>query len=222
MNVAPHKAEQWVKHLQRFLLSDTEDFTSNWITLAPVAILLNLSGNNNVRMPTFGCELRVEIDRNAVGNGTFALLPSGVQDPFMAPSWTLGSSLWRFTGVNSARKTNGDAATLALATAAPIITLASYSVTFTLSNRISGSIAARVGGTAGTSRSTNATFTETIVAGAGTGFDFLPSSDFAGDISAVTVYPSTAPGTTSVALYTCPDAIAALRSTEAFSTITLP
>jgi hypothetical protein len=64
----------------------------------------------------------------------------------------------------------------------------SYSVTFTVSNRTAGSIRANVGGgTNGTFRSTNATFTETIVSGSDNYIRFEATSTFDGDIDDVAI-----------------------------------
>ena len=60
-------------------------------------------------------------------------------------------------------------------------------VTFTVSGRSAGSITPKVGTTAGTARSTNATFEEQIVAGAGSLLEFTPTTDFDGSIDNVTV-----------------------------------
>lgn len=60
-------------------------------------------------------------------------------------------------------------------------------VTFTVSGRSAGSVTATIGGTAGTARSTNATFSETIHAGATTLVEFSATSDFDGSIDNVSV-----------------------------------
>jgi len=213
MNVAPHKAEQWVKNHDRLLLSDTEQFLA---APGPIPVLLNRSGVGNLRQPTFGTELRLLIDRNAVGNGTF-LVPQPTPQP-----WVL-TALWKLTGNGTARLTPGDVLSLATAGGVIVTPTITYNVTFTITNYTgAGTITPTVGDTAGTARSANGTFTEAIISGAGSKFELLPSAAFGGDISNVLVYPNTAPGTLAAALYTCPDANVALRSTEAYTTITLP
>jgi hypothetical protein len=63
-----------------------------------------------------------------------------------------------------------------------------YYVTFTVSGRTAGSVTVDVGGTSGTARSTNATFTETIHGGsADTEIAFSATSDFDGSIDDVSV-----------------------------------
>ncbi|NIN36631.1 MAG: hypothetical protein GTO60_16670 [Gammaproteobacteria bacterium] len=64
----------------------------------------------------------------------------------------------------------------------------SYELTFTISGRTAGNLTPALGATSGTTRSTNATFTETIVS-AGTDLIFNPSSDFDGSIDNVTLTP---------------------------------
>lgn len=354
MNCAPHRAESWVRHHDRLLLSDTEQFLA-----APVAVLLNRSGVNNIRQPAFGLELRLLIDRNAVGDGTFVIPPPSspyfqsvavagfptlttgpnvignpsfaVPQPPLKP-WTLGA-LWALTAYGTARKTaggtaalevlgavvetsevykvsftirnrtagsiyaipgNGDAGefhsangtvteiltagaqtkfalipssdfageitnvtvykmlaavdppqpwvygaewsytglgsarkrtggTAALDVLACLVVGASYSVTFTLTNYIGGgTVTPTCGTTAGTARSANGTFTETIACGVSNGFHMVPNGAFAGDISNVIVTPATAPGDLTVNLYVAADALAAFRSTEPFAAIVLP
>ena len=68
------------------------------------------------------------------------------------------------------------------------ITLASgmeIEVTFTVSNYVAGNVTAVVGDTEGTDRSANGTYTETIVAGAGTDIDIRADLNFNGDIDNV-------------------------------------
>jgi len=67
-----------------------------------------------------------------------------------------------------------------------------YTVIFTVSGRTAGTIVAKVAGTSGTSRSTNATFTENIVAGSGTTprFELTADSSFDGSVDNVSVISS--------------------------------
>jgi hypothetical protein len=60
----------------------------------------------------------------------------------------------------------------------------SYDVTFTVSGRTAGSVTCVLGSQAGTARSTNATFNESITAN-GTSFIFRADADFDGTISAI-------------------------------------
>jgi hypothetical protein len=220
MNVAPHRAEQWVLNHNRLLLSDTEQFLA---APGPIPVLLNRSGVGNTRQPHFGTELRLLIDRNAAGNPTF-LTPQPSANPWTYSGTAfppVGGIGWSFRGDGTIQHVP-DAAlnTLILTGLVPSVT---YNVTFTLSGRTAGSVTPVVCGTNGTARSTNGTFTEAIIGGAvPSSFSFDPSADFAGFISAVSITPNTAPGTCAAALYTCPDANVLLRSTEAWATVTLP
>jgi len=69
----------------------------------------------------------------------------------------------------------------------PAIAGKSYIVVFTIAGRTVGSLTPKVGGQDGTVRSSNSTFTETIVASADGGLYFTPSSDFDGYLDDVSV-----------------------------------
>lgn len=64
-----------------------------------------------------------------------------------------------------------------------------YEVIYTVANRTAGTVVVKVAGTSGASRSTNATFTERIVAGSGVEpkLEFTADSSFDGDIDDVSV-----------------------------------
>ena len=101
--------------------------------------------------------------------------------------WTKGTGWTIAAGV--ATKTAGVASALsqALATLNPG---QSYTVVFDLT-RTAGSLTASVGGTAGTARSSNATFTEIIVAGSDGLLAFTGDATFAGTVDNVTAVPVT-------------------------------
>ena len=67
-----------------------------------------------------------------------------------------------------------------------------YTVIFTVSGWTAGSIVAKVAGTSGTSRGSNATFTEDIVAGSGATprFELTADATFDGDVDNVSVRPA--------------------------------
>jgi hypothetical protein len=109
-----------------------------------------------------------------VTNGTF----TGDTD------WTKGAN-WAIT--TYAEKTAGGVETLSQTL--DIHTSWYYVVKFTVSNRTAGTITVSVGATAGTARSTNATFTEIIVCGATTLLAFTPDATFDGRIDDVVVNP---------------------------------
>lgn len=62
--------------------------------------------------------------------------------------------------------------------------------------RSAGSIALLMGGTAGTSRALNGTYTEVITAGAGTTIGFQPDADFVGTVTTYTANPCAFQSTT--------------------------
>lgn len=66
---------------------------------------------------------------------------------------------------------------------------ASYSVTFVVSSYSAGNVRPVVGGTTGTNRSANNTYTETIVAGSTDVLAFRADADFVGKIDSVTIVP---------------------------------
>lgn len=111
-------------------------------------------------------------------NGTFAT----------DSDWTKGSGWAIAAGVASATT-----ASTALSQTVSIIAGATYLVTFTISNSAAGSVAVSLGGgTAGTSRSTDATFAEVITAGSSDSLLAFTGTGFTGDIDDVTVVPSIA------------------------------
>jgi hypothetical protein len=113
-----------------------------------------------------------------VVNGTFAA----------DTGWTKGADWTIAAGVAScAAASNTDLSQVAAASA-PLIEGQAYLVTFTLT-RSAGSIACKLGGgTAGTSRSSAATFSEVIVAGA-TQAILFDASGFTGTIDDISIIP---------------------------------
>lgn len=110
-----------------------------------------------------------------------------------ATGWTLGAG-WAY-GANKVDATLADTALAQLAVdlAVALVPGVSYSLAFT-TTRSTGSVRASVGGTLGTARSTAATFTETIVAGA-TGVLAFTGTGFSGAIDTVVLTPLTGSGT---------------------------
>lgn len=103
-------------------------------------------------------------------------------------NWTLGSANWAWTAATHVitRTASADGSTLSQNTSC--VNGVSYSVVYTLT-RTAGSVTVSLGGTAGTSRSSSATFRETIACGAGAGapLTFTPDATFAGTIDVVGV-----------------------------------
>jgi hypothetical protein len=118
--------------------------------------------------------LPTNYDADIVTNGTFAA----------DTSWTKGAGWTIAAGVADAA---GAISTSLTQTPTYLLEGQAYSCVFT-ATRAAGSITLNIGGTAGTARSSSATFTETIIAGSGTtiGFD---TSGFTGTVDNFTVTP---------------------------------
>lgn len=103
--------------------------------------------------------------------------------------WTKGTG-WAISG-GLATKTAGSASDLEQNQT--VTNTVTYQTTFTVSGRTAGTVFIRLAGTAGTSRSTNATFTENIVAGAGADpkLEIVADSTFDGSVDNVGVFANT-------------------------------
>lgn len=112
---------------------------------------------------------------NYVTNGTFAA----------ATGWTAGSGWSIGSGVATGSTASTD---LERTVDEGLVVGASYSVAFTTASVTNGDVTAKLGGTAGTTRSTSATFTETIIAGSGALLEFTGAA-FTGTVDTVTVVP---------------------------------
>ena len=89
--------------------------------------------------------------------------------------WTKGTN-WRIaSGV--ADQSTPTASDLEQTPSTALVEGQAYEVVYTTLNRTVGAIVVKVGGTSGTSRTTNATFTEIIVAGSGTLIEFRQELD---------------------------------------------
>lgn len=135
----------------------------------------------------------VEVCNNELGdelicNGSFDLGPELVTNGTFdgnADGWTLGTN-WAY-GTNNACATSADAGETLSQTIA-ITSGSFYYVTFTIENYSAGDIRAELGGTTGTTRSADGTYTELIDAGAGTDIVFNNvGTDFTGCITDVSV-----------------------------------
>lgn len=109
-----------------------------------------------------------------------------------ATGWTLGSG-WAY-GTNALAATTAatSAQQLAANLAVALVPGVTYKTSFA-GTRSAGSVKINVGGTTGTARSTNATFTEDIVAGS-TGILSFDGTGFSGTIDTVTCTPLTGTG----------------------------
>ena len=104
--------------------------------------------------------------------------------------WTKGTGWTISAGTASCDGTQAGDSDLTQASAdlvAPLINCVEYEVTFTVSGYTAGNITPRVGGTLGTARNANGTYTETIAAGAGADIDFRGDVNFNGSIDNVSV-----------------------------------
>lgn len=81
-------------------------------------------------------------------------------------TWTLGSN-WRVDNSNSgvADQSTPTASDISQELSPAMVAGRSYKITYTIADRTAGTLTPKVGQTSGTARSTNATFTETVVAG---------------------------------------------------------
>lgn len=119
------------------------------------------------------------------GTGVFG--ENVVTDGLFASSttWTYGAG-WAHDAVN--RQADHSSGTANLSQAGILTDARQYGVTFTVSNRTAGSVTPYCGsGGAGTARSTNATFAETITCSGSTDLLFTPSNDFDGSVDTVIV-----------------------------------
>jgi hypothetical protein len=115
----------------------------------------------------------VSAGRNVVLNST----------PTSATSWTLNAN-WAYAS-NAFTHTAGSTATVTQVLTGGVTTGKVYSVTYTVSGVSAGTVTVSLA-SSGTARSTNGTFTESIIAG-GTTLTFTPTSAFNGSISNISV-----------------------------------
>jgi len=119
-------------------------------------------------------------DNDLVTNGAFAT----------DTGWTKGTGWTIAAGVgNSDASQAGDSDLTQTPTVALIEGMA-YQTVFTVANRGAGNVTIVLGDTEGTDRATNATFTETIVAGAGADIDVRADLDWDGDVDNFSVTPA--------------------------------
>lgn len=106
-------------------------------------------------------------------------------------SWTTGTK-WTITAGSPGSATHSSGSTVALSeTPIGLVAGTSYTVTYTISGLTAGTVTAGLGGTSGTARNANGTYTETITCGSTNALlAFTPSSSFVGSISNVSVVPN--------------------------------
>ncbi len=98
-------------------------------------------------------------------------------------NWTKGSN-WQI-GSGVADQSTPTASDLSQTPSPALIQGEVYDVTYTIASRTAGAIVVKIGGTSGTSRSTNETFRETIIAGSGTLIEFTADGTWDGNIDNV-------------------------------------
>ncbi len=101
--------------------------------------------------------------------------------------WTKGTN-WQIDNGNNnlADQSSAAASDLSQTPATALVEGHAYEVVFTITNRTTGAIVCKIGGTSGTSRSTNATFTEIIIAGSGALIEFTADGTWDGELDTVT------------------------------------
>lgn len=119
----------------------------------------------------------VSLGPNMVINGTFTGNADG---------WTLGSG-WSYGTNKVTHAAAGGTATVTPTPALTIVTSTLYEVTYTVSGVTAGSVTMQIGGTNGSARSTNGTFTEVITTVSTANLTFTPTTDFDGSIDDISV-----------------------------------
>ena len=114
-------------------------------------------------------------DLDAAGAVTLATQPT-------IPGAGWSGANWAGSGLGPYTHTAG--ATTSLTNAVLTVGLR-YLVTYTVTGRSAGTVTLYAGATAGTARSTNATFVEELTCTTSTGLTFTPSSDFDGSVTVV-------------------------------------
>lgn len=127
-------------------------------------------------------EIRTGEDTDLVTNGAFA----ADTDWTKGTGWTISGGKADSDGTQSAASSLEQTPTGTEA----VIEGKAYRVVFTVSNYSAGNVAAKLGGgTAGTNRASDATFTETLVAGSDGKIELVADADFVGKIDNLSVAP---------------------------------
>ena len=104
-------------------------------------------------------------------------------------SWTKGTGWTISSGTASSDATQSADSDLDQTFSSGLVEGRSYTVSFTVSGRTAGNVTAVVGGTEGTDRATNATFTETIIAGSTDTIALRADLNFDGSVDNFTITP---------------------------------
>ncbi|MBF0214947.1 MAG: hypothetical protein HQM00_15530 [Magnetococcales bacterium] len=122
---------------------------------------------------------RTALDDNQVYDGAFS-------DPDSTRPWWMVETGWSI-GSGKATCDGSQTAASALVQKVGVVNSESYTVSFTITDHSAGTITPKIGGTAGTSRAGNGTFTETIVAGSSGALALEGDAEFAGAVTAIGV-----------------------------------
>lgn len=161
---------------KRAVTADASPGSSLLVAAAPSLRLIGFTAREAAGSPAAAAFRLVDgPSGNQVTNGTFTGASTG---------WTLGAG-WAY-GSNKITFTPGTPTDLEQTLSEPLIAGRSYSVAYTMADRAAGTCTVSLGGTAGTARSSNATHTETIVAGSTQKIAFTPSALFDGSVDTVT------------------------------------
>lgn len=102
-------------------------------------------------------------------------------------NWTKGTGWSISAGVASSDASQSADSDLTQTLGGTLIEGELYTAVFTVSNRTAGEVSIVIGGTEGTARATNATFTQDIVAGSSQEIAIRADADFDGDVDNVSV-----------------------------------
>ena len=114
---------------------------------------------------------------------------TGTLDNVSVTPWVLGTGWTTGSGVATATGAISTAISQTANIAYPLVAGQAYLVTYTTSSVSAGTITVSIGGTAGTGRTTSATFAEVIIAGATQAISF-GTSGFTGNIDNVSIIPA--------------------------------
>lgn len=125
---------------------------------------------------SFNATTLTALGADLVTNGGFATDTGWTK----GTGWTIGSGV---ADSDASQVADSDLTETTLA----LVNGNTYEITFSVTNYVAGNVTAVAGGTEGTDRAANGTFTENIIAGAGADLDIRADLDFDGNIDDVIV-----------------------------------
>jgi hypothetical protein len=163
-------------------------FTQNIVLVQNVPQLIAKPDNARLAFFSKTADFYCSYTHSADGVDTADLADLVTNGTFAADTdWTKGTG-WTISA-EKANKGAGVASDLSQ-TPTKIIEGQAYYATFTVSSRTAGTVTLKIGNTSGTARSTNATFSEYIIAGSDGTIKFSADSTFDGKIDDVTIIPA--------------------------------